>query len=84
MSNKGAILAAAAAAAFVLGAGNAALANHHEKGEKVKCEGVNACKGSSECKTAENECGGHNSCKGKGWVTMSKADCDAAKKAAKS
>jgi uncharacterized membrane protein len=84
MSNKGAVLAAAAAAAFVLGAGNAALADHHEQGEKVKCEGVNSCKGASECKTAHSECGGQNSCKGKGWVTMSEAECDAAKKAAKS
>ena len=84
MTNKGAVLAAAAAAAFVLGAGNAALANHHEKGEKVHCEGVNACKGMSECKTAHNECGGLNSCKGKGWIAMTEAECDTAKKAAKS
>ena len=84
MANKGAVLAAAAAAAFVLGAGNSALADHHEKSEKVHCEGVNACKGHSECKTAQNECGGLNSCKGKGWVSMTSEECDAAKKAAKS
>ncbi len=82
--NKGAALAAAAAAAFVLGAGNGALADHHEKGEKIHCEGVNACKGKSECQTAESKCGGLNSCKGKGWVSMSQEECDAAKKAAKS
>ena len=84
MANKGTVLAAAAAAAFALGVGNSALADHHETSEKIHCEGVNACKGHSECKTAANECGGLNSCKGKGWVSMTKAECEAAKKAAKS
>jgi hypothetical protein len=84
MTNRGTLLAAAAAAAFALGAGNSALATHHEAGEKIHCEGVNACKGTGGCKTAQNECGGLNSCKGKGWVSMTKAECDAAKKAAKS
>ncbi len=84
MTNRGTLLAVAAAAAFALGAGNTALAEHHEaKGDKVHCEGVNACKGHGECKTAHNECGGLNSCKGKGWVSMSEAECDAAKEAAK-
>jgi hypothetical protein len=51
---------------------------------KVKCEGVNACKGAGSCKTAKNECKGHNACKGQGVVEMSKAECDAAKAKAKS
>lgn len=46
------------------------------KDDKVKCEGVNSCKGTSECKTASSECKGHNSCKGKGWVSMTKAECE--------
>ena len=50
---------------------------------KVKCDGVNSCKGHSACKTANNACKGQNSCKGKGFVEMSKADCDAAKAKAK-
>lgn len=90
MTKRGSVLAAAAAAAFALGASGTALADHrgaaafdhHEKGEKVHCEGVNACKGKGECKTAANECGGLNSCKGKGWVSMTQAECDAAKAAA--
>ena len=49
----------------------------------VKCQGVNACKGQSACKNANNACKGQNSCKGKGFVEMSKADCDAAKAKAK-
>jgi hypothetical protein len=43
------------------------------------CSGVNSCKGTSECKSAKNSCKGMNSCKGQGWVSMSKAECDAAK-----
>jgi uncharacterized membrane protein len=46
---------------------------------KTKCEGVNACKGQSSCKGANNACKGQNSCKGQGFKMMSKADCDAAK-----
>src|SRR6266540_3866154 len=37
----------------------------------VHCTGINACKGQTECKTANNACKGHNSCKGQGWLTTS-------------
>ncbi len=50
----------------------------------VHCTGVNSCKGTSECKSAKNSCKGMNSCKGQGWVSMSKADCKAAKAKASS
>jgi hypothetical protein len=43
-----------------------------------KCTGVNSCKGQSACKTARSSCKGENSCKGKGFLEMSKADCDVA------
>ena len=43
----------------------------------VHCTGVNACKGKSSCKTADNACKGMNSCKGKGMVEMSEKDCKA-------
>jgi hypothetical protein len=46
---------------------------------KVKCEGVNSCKGTSKCATASNSCQGQNSCKGKGYLLLSQAECDAAK-----
>lgn len=48
---------------------------------KVKCQGVNSCKGHSECATPTNACAGQNSCKGKGYKMLSKAECDAAKAA---
>jgi hypothetical protein len=45
---------------------------------KVKCDGVNGCKGQSACKTATSACQGQNSCKGKGYLQLSKAECDTA------
>ena len=78
MLSKSTALASAAALLFV---GAAASADHHEgtAGEKVKCEGVNSCKGQGSCHSAMNECAGHNSCKGKGFKMMSKEECDQAK-----
>lgn len=74
-------VALAAAAAVMFSTAAVSIASADEA--KVKCEGVNSCKGHSACKTANNACKGQNSCKGKGFVEMSKADCDAAKAKAK-
>ena len=75
--NKTAFLAATAAALFLA---NAPLAAQPEADEaKVKCEGVNACKGQGSCHTANNECSGKNGCKGQGVLEMTQAECDAAK-----
>lgn len=71
-------LALATAAALVFSTAPLAGANAADEA-KVKCEGVNGCKGTSACKTAHNECAGKNSCKGQGYLSMSKAECDAAK-----
>ena len=75
------MLASAAAVLFTAGMAGGAAAGEHEagEGEKVKCEGVNGCKGQSACQTAHSECSGQNSCKGKGWVYLSKEECDKAK-----
>jgi hypothetical protein len=45
------------------------------EGGMVHCTGVNACKGKSDCKTADNACKGMNSCKGKGFVALSEKEC---------
>ena len=53
MSNKkliGTALAAAAALAFVTAPFTSTVASAHAK---VKCYGVNSCKGKSQCKTAQ-------------------------------
>jgi hypothetical protein len=73
---KGALIATAIAGMFVAGT---AMGGDHKKaegGEKVKCHGVNECKGKSGCHTADNSCAGQNSCKGKGWVKMTKKECE--------
>jgi uncharacterized membrane protein len=81
MNKRSALLAAAAATLFVSGQAGTALADHHESSDTVKCEGVNSCKGQSDCKTDHSECNGHNECAGKGWKSMTKEECDAAKAA---
>jgi hypothetical protein len=72
---SGAAIAPAAALMF----GNVALNVAHADEAKVKCEGVNACKGQSACATAHNACQGQNSCKGQGYLKLTQAECDAAK-----
>ena len=43
--------------------------------DKVSCYGINACKGQSECKTADNACKGLNQCKGHGFKTATAKAC---------
>lgn len=42
-------------------------------GSKVKCAGINACKGKGACAGASNSCAGQNGCKGKGWTEVASA-----------
>jgi hypothetical protein len=45
---------------------------------KGKCIGANACSGKSNCaQVGKNECAGKNGCEGKGFVEMSKTECEA-------
>lgn len=77
MNWKNAVLASAVAGLFVAGAAHTALAGENEGAEaKIHCDGVNACKGHSDCKTATNECKGLNSCKGKGYLSVTQQECD--------
>lgn len=70
--------AIATAAALLFGTLTATTASAAEEA-KVKCAGVNSCKGHSACATAQNACQGQNSCKGKGYLALTQAECDAAK-----
>ncbi len=79
LRNK-ATLAAAVAALFALGAGQAfAEEGQTTEAKKIQCEGVNDCKGHGSCKSAQNDCSGKNGCAGKGFMMMTQAECDAAK-----
>jgi len=75
----GLALATAAAGLFATAVISPVMADTGKSEAKVHCDGVNSCKGTSACQTASNACKGQNSCKGKGWMYMSKAECDAAK-----
>ena len=75
----GIALATAAAGLFAMTAAGPVAA----QAAKVKCEGVNSCKGQGGCKGANNACKGQAACKGQGWIEMSQADCDKAKAAMK-
>jgi hypothetical protein len=67
-------MAVAAAAAVLFGTGLVATAFAASEA-KIQCTGVNACKGQSACKGANNACKGQNSCKGKGFLEMTKEEC---------
>ena len=71
----GIALATAAAGLFSMTAAGPASA----QAAKIHCDGVNACKGHSECKGEKNSCKGLNACKGQGFVGMTQAECDKAK-----
>jgi uncharacterized membrane protein len=45
-------------------------------GDTVKCMGIHACKGQSQCGVpGGHSCAGLNDCKGKGWIKVSEAEC---------
>ena len=49
-----------------------------EQEQPIKCQGINDCKGTSECAGPDgaNDCQGKNECEGMGWVSVeSEADC---------
>jgi uncharacterized membrane protein len=73
VSKSNAMLAAAALTLAL--SGSLMTAPSAEAASKVKCYGVNSCKGQSACNTASSSCAGKNSCKGKGWLSLTKAQC---------
>ncbi len=75
MNKMNSLLVKAAMAGMMgaVAAPQAALANHHEKGQ---CQGANACKGKGACHTATNACAGQNACKGQSFIETTKAECE--------
>lgn len=72
----GAAIATAAAGLILSGCESMPGGGDAAKEASVHCHGINACKGTTACKTAGNACKGQNSCKGTGWLPMSKSECD--------
>ncbi len=73
---SGVALATAAATMLLAGVSSTAIAGSHGgKAAEIKCSGINSCKGTSACATADSACAGQNSCKGKGWIKASAKDC---------
>ena len=66
-----ALAATATAAPAPKGASGKAIA----AADKVHCYDVHACKGNSDCKTAEHSCKGQNACKGHGFKAMDAKAC---------
>jgi hypothetical protein len=75
--DPGAAPAADAAAPGDAPASADAAAAGGDPARQVRCYGVNECSGQTACDVAGKwDCAGNNDCKGKGWLKISKADCD--------
>ena len=76
-TTKGVLLLTAVASLAASAADkNAAKAKKDDKtAAKVRCEGINECKGKGECAAADYGCAGNNECKGKGWIVVSAKEC---------
>jgi hypothetical protein len=77
---KNTAVATAVALLFAVGANHAFAADSGAADkDKVKCEGVNSCKGHGSCKSAKNDCAGKNGCKGQSFSMLTPEECAAAK-----
>ncbi|MEY2622765.1 MAG: hypothetical protein RIT26_2585 [Pseudomonadota bacterium] len=66
-----AVASGAFAASPPKGASGAAVAAD----DKVHCYNINSCKGTADCKTADNQCKGQNGCKGQGFKAETAKSC---------
>jgi len=69
------LLIASAVATLITSGSLVAQAADKAGGDKVRCAGVNECKGHGSCAGEGHSCSGKNSCKGQGWVETSAAEC---------
>lgn len=75
MTTNGKAIAMTVAGLLLAAAPSLANADDKTKEAKVKCAGINECKGKAACTTASNGCAGQNSCKGKGWIEATAKEC---------
>ena len=72
----GVAIAASAAALFISGCESTSSGGQSARTEaKIVCDAANACKGLSDCKTANSACAGQNECKSQGFVKLSAVEC---------
>jgi len=72
--NTGALIAALAAGLLTSGIATTSQAGDTDK---VRCAGINSCKGKSACNSTDHACAGMNGCKGKGWIETTAKECKA-------
>lgn len=72
---RGALIATAVAGLFASATASAA-DMPSPAGAKVKCLGINSCKGKGLCSAPglSHSCAGKNECKGKGWIYAASAE----------
>jgi hypothetical protein len=75
MNSRGIAIAAAVAGLVAAAAPALVHAQSGQTDKKVRCGGINECKGKSACNTAKNGCSGQNACKGQGWVYSTEKEC---------
>jgi hypothetical protein len=75
MTMNGKAIAMTVAGLILAVAPRVGIADDKAKEAKVKCAGINSCKGKGACSSASNGCSGQNSCKGKGWVEATAKEC---------
>jgi hypothetical protein len=75
MTTNGKAIAMTVAGLLLAAAPRVGHTDDKTKEAKVKCAGINACKGKGSCHSASNGCGGQNGCKGKGWVEVTAKEC---------
>jgi hypothetical protein len=75
MTMNGKAIAMTVAGLLLAAAPSIGHADDKTKEAKVKCEGINACKGKGSCASAKNDCAGKNGCKGKGVTEATAKEC---------
>jgi uncharacterized membrane protein len=73
-SSTSKLLLASAVAGLLAAGALGGTAQAAEEG-KVKCYGVNACKGQGACGGKGHSCAGKNACKGQGYLELDKDEC---------
>jgi len=75
MTSNGKVIAMTVVGLLLAAAPRVGHADDKTKEAKVKCSGINACKGKGGCATASNDCAGKNGCKGKGVMETTAKEC---------